>query len=128
MRCSYANVPESRGMTVAIVDSRLSDYAGLPAAIEHPEINWHFAASGRSALRLAQSHTVDLWVINAVLADMSGTDLCCMLKSRCPPPAIYMVTDAYRVEDERAARCCGVSMFGCKPVQASWFTFHGSLH
>ena len=121
MRCSYLNTFETRGLTVGIVDSRLSDYAALPQAVDRPEINWHFATSGRSALRLAQSQKVDLWVINAVLADMSGTDLCWMLKSRSPPPAIYIVTDAYRVEDERAARCCGVSLFGCKPVRASWF-------
>ena len=73
------------------------------------------------ALRLAQSQKVDLWVINTVLADMSGVDLCRMLKDRSLPPVIYMVADVYHVEDERAARCCGVSLFGCKPIQASWF-------
>jgi DNA-binding response OmpR family regulator len=123
MRCSYANSLETGGMTVAIVDSRLSDYAALPEAVDRPEMNWRFAASGRSALRLARSEQVDLWVINTALTDMSGIDLCGMLKSRSPPPAIYMVTNAYRVEDERAARCCGVSLFACKPIQASWFKF-----
>jgi DNA-binding response OmpR family regulator len=121
MRFASAHVPETCSMTIAIVDSRSSDYAALPQAVDRPDMNWRFAASGRGALRLAQAEEVDLWVINAVLADMSGVDLCRMLKGRSPPPVIYIVTDAYRVEDERAARCCGVSLFACKPVQASWF-------
>jgi hypothetical protein len=44
-----------------------------------------------------------------------------MLRSRSPPPDFYVVTDAYRPEDERAARMCGAAMFACKPVRAEWF-------
>ena len=121
MLSSCAHAFAASGITVAIVDSRPSDYSALPAAIDCPDIHWRFATSGRGALRLAQREQVELWVINAVLADMPGRDLCCMLKNRSPPPAIYMVTDAYRVEEERAARCCGVSLFACKPIEASWF-------
>ena len=121
MRCSNTKDPATGSMTVAIVDSRSADYATLPTALDRPEMNWHFATSGRKALRLAQCEKVDVWVINTVLPDMSGMDLCQMLKGRSSPPLVYIVTDAYRVEDERAARCCGVSLFACKPVEASWF-------
>jgi DNA-binding response OmpR family regulator len=121
MRCSYASVLETRDMTVAVVDPRLPDYGALPEAVGRPDMKWHFVTSGRGALRLALSQQVDLWVINTALSDMSGIDLCAMLKGRSPPPVVYMVTDDYRVEDERAARCCGVSLFACKPIQATWF-------
>jgi DNA-binding response OmpR family regulator len=123
MQSSFATALETGGMTVAIADPRLSDYAALPSAVDRPRMIWRFATTGRGALRLALTQPVDLWVINTVLSDMSGIDLCAMLKALSPPPIIYMVTDAYRVEEERAARCCGVSLYGCKPIQASWFKF-----
>ena len=107
--------------TVAIVDSRPSDFVALLNVEDLPDINWRFAPSGRSALRLAQREQVDLWVINIALDDMSGADLCWMLKSRTRPPVIYIVTDAYREEDERTARGCGAALFGCKPIETSWF-------
>jgi DNA-binding response OmpR family regulator len=123
MPSSCAKIVERGSVTVAIVDSRPSDYSTLPDALDRLDIHWRFVAGGRQALRLAEREWVDLWVINAVLADMPGTDLCRMLNDRFPRPVIYMVTDAYRVEDERAARCCGIALFACKPVQASWFEF-----
>ncbi len=123
MRCSFVRNREAGRMAVGIVDSRLSDYAALPKVVNHRDMHWHFATSGRSAMRPARSQQIDLWVINTVLPDMSGMDLCGTLKGRYPRPSIYIVTDAYRIEDERAARVCGISLFGCKPIQPSWFEF-----
>ncbi len=56
MRCSRSSVPATRGMTVAVVDSRSCEYGALPKAVGRPDMNWHFVNSGRSALRLAQAH------------------------------------------------------------------------
>ena len=120
MRCSIATVCETGRMTVAIVDSCSSDYASSPPhAVDRPYVDWHF---GPAAVVCCdrRSARVDLWVVNTMLPDISGIDLCGMLKGRSPPPAVYIVTDAYRMEDERGP-CCGVSLFACKPVQASWF-------
>jgi DNA-binding response OmpR family regulator len=108
-------------MTIAVVDPRPEDYAAISHAGHRPELIWHFLDTGREALRLAHSETVDLWVVNFVLPDMPGSELCGMLRSRSPAPAVYMVTDAYRAEDERAAWACGAALFVCKPVQAIWF-------
>ena len=111
-----------RTTTVAVVDSRPADYAAVSAAVQRRSVTWHFLATGREALHLARSAYVDLWVVNAVLADMSGIDLCSMLRNRSPPAAVYVVTDAYCADDEQAARLCGASLFGCKPVRAEWFS------
>jgi DNA-binding response OmpR family regulator len=108
--------------TVAIVDSCPADYAATTEAVHRPSVTWHFLATGQEALRLARSEYVDLWVVNAVLVDMSGIDLCSMLRNRSTPATVYVVTDAYRAADEQAARICGASLFGCKPMQAEWFS------
>jgi DNA-binding response OmpR family regulator len=107
--------------TVAVVDSRPHDYAALPRAVRRPGLTWRLLTTGREALRLARTESVDLWVVNTVLADMSGIDVCNMLRSRSPPPTFCVVTDAYRPEEERTARMCGAALFGCKPVRAEWF-------
>jgi CheY-like chemotaxis protein len=80
-----------------------------------------FLCCGRDALRLSQAQQVDLWVVHLSLPDMSGLELCEMLRARLGRPVIYVVGDEYRPEDERAARARGASLFGCKPVQAWWF-------
>jgi DNA-binding response OmpR family regulator len=108
-------------MNAAVVDSRLGDYTNLPRTTDRRKITWRFLTTGQDALRLARTQCMDLWIINTVLEDMSGIDLCCMLRNRSPPPVIYIVTDAYCVEDEQAARICGVSMFECKPIKSWWF-------
>ena len=34
-------------MTVAVVDPRPADYAGMPLAVNRPDIRWHFVVTGR---------------------------------------------------------------------------------
>jgi response regulator RpfG family c-di-GMP phosphodiesterase len=117
--CSTAQ--RVRLTTVAVVDSRPEDYAAPSRDKPWLGMTWRFLLSGREALRMAAKTAVDLWVVNAVLPDMSGSDLCSMLHSRQPLTTVYVVADFYRDEDERAARLCGASLFVCKPVQVSWF-------
>ena len=110
----------ARSATVAVVDPRPGDYRVL---LDAPSgaMRLQFLCCGRDALRLSQSEQVDLWVIQLALPDMSGLELCQMLRARLSWPVIYVISDGYRAEDERAAWACGASLFGCKPVQAGWF-------
>jgi DNA-binding response OmpR family regulator len=82
----------------------------------------HRVATAHEALRLARSAAVDLWVISAELSDMSGSELCSLLKSRTPQAPVYLVADEPSVELERAAWHSRASMFGCKPAHAEWFS------
>ena len=111
----------ARPATVAVVDPRPGDYGVLLDAPLGAEMRWQFLCCGRDALRLSQSEEVDLWVIHQVLPDMSGLELCEMLRARLSRPVIYVVSDRYCPDDERAARARGASLFGCKPVEAWWF-------
>ena len=118
-----AKARRAGAMTVAVVDPRPADYAGLPLAVNRSDIQWRFVVTGREALRLARTERADLWVVNTVLPDLSGIDLCSMLRDRSPRPAVFVVADVCRAEDERAARGCGATLFGCKPVPVEWFDF-----
>jgi CheY-like chemotaxis protein len=111
----------ARCATVAVVDPRPDDYAVLLGAPSVAEVRWQFVTCGRDALRLPQANEVDLWVIHLMLPDMTGLELCQILKARLSRPVIYVVTDDYCAADERAARARGASLFGCKPAEAWWF-------
>jgi len=106
--------------TVAVVDPRPSDYADLLDCALGAGVRIEFFASGRDAMRFSQTGSADLWVINADLPDMSGVDLCTMLRTHASDPVVYIVTDEYRPEVEKAARACSGSLFVCKPIRAQW--------
>jgi DNA-binding response OmpR family regulator len=56
-------------------------------------------------------------MINDCLPDMSGLDVCALLKNCLVQAVIYVVTDNYDQAIEREARICGATLFGCKPIQ-----------
>ena len=107
-----------RAVRVVVVDPRSSDYTALLKLA----LRLEFLPCGRDALQLVRTFGPDLWVIHVALPDMSGLDLWAMLRSHSPGSVIYMVTDEYRAEDERVAWGRGAALFGCKPIQESWFT------
>lgn len=115
---SFMTNPDDRGaITVAVVDRRPDDYADLLRATRGADIRWEFAGNGREALRLARTQPVDVWMVNDFLSDMSGLEVCALLKNYLVQAVIYVVTDNYDQAIEREARICGAAMFGCKPFQ-----------
>ncbi len=113
--------PRTLAATVAIVDPRQADYAALlEEAAETRQARLMFLSTGSEALRLARTESVDLWIVNVDLPDMSGLDLCTILHGHASRSPIYMVTDHYRSSDERAARINGASVFTFKPIQLAW--------
>ncbi len=112
----------ARTTTIAVVDPRPADYASLLERTLGPAVRLQFVPTGNGALQLARTTDADLWVIPMVLPDMSGLDLCAMLKAQSPQRVIWMVADTYCAEDERAAWVHGASLFGCKPLPNSWLS------
>jgi response regulator RpfG family c-di-GMP phosphodiesterase len=106
-------------LTITVVDQRFEDYADLQNDMREAAIRWKFVSTGHDALHLARIQPVDLWLINIQLPDMSGLDLCSMLKNQLDC-VIYLVTDCYNEKFEREARIRGAAMFETKPVQAKW--------
>jgi response regulator RpfG family c-di-GMP phosphodiesterase len=108
-----------KALTIAVVDRRFDDYADLQNDMREDFICWRIVSTGNDALHLSRIQPVDLWMINIQLPDMSGLDLCSMLKSQLDS-VIYMVTDSYDEKQERDSRIRGAAMFECKPPQAKW--------
>jgi DNA-binding response OmpR family regulator len=106
---------------VCVVDTNFDDYASLLAERNLRGVEWELATSSREALRRMQHDTITLWVINMQLPDLSGTELCQMIKSQNPAAVVYLLTDDYRPEDERAAWLAGAALFRPKPIDPAWF-------
>jgi DNA-binding response OmpR family regulator len=120
--CKCPSADSGDEYRVVVVDPCPADYTLIAAKVgkRQRDTTWEFLASGREALRAARTRRVDLWIVNLSLPDISGLDLCRMLRERYAAD-LFVVADQYRAEDERAARVCGVSVFLCKPVDRHWF-------
>lgn len=130
-----------RGMgirEIVIVDSNCDRYADFVQAAQNGQVGLHFCVDGRSAVRLARRFRADAWLVASELPDMSGFDLLEMLSPHVlqgsvdpllggspvsldrvgqgKRSAVFMATDAYRLEDEQRALAAGVSGYFVRPV------------
>ena len=110
----------SRPATIGIVDSDPSAYDDLLAAVDGSELRVCFLSAGNEALRIARRSSVGLWIINTRLPDMSGFDLAEMLRRGKPGVRVFMVSDAYSVDEELQTLTLGLVKYLCKPVDPSW--------
>lgn len=120
-----------------IIDAECSRYGDVVAAAQQGIIGVHFCVDGHSAVRLSRQFRADAWVVSAELPDMSGIDLIGLLSrhiqqadvdplrsgsrislghlDRIRRPAIYLLGDTYRPEDEQRALAGGVSGYLVRP-------------
>jgi len=110
-----------RPRKVCVIDPRPGDYRHLVGDESLAGSRLEFLASGREALQAAIFGGVDVWVVNVELPDLSGLELCEMLRARDRKATIYLVTDQYHPDDERQAWLRGASMFRAKPAEVCWF-------
>jgi len=123
---------------IVIVDSDCDRYADFVAAAAAGEVGLHFCVDGRSAVRLARRFRADVWLVASDLPDMSGFDLLDMLSPHVLQGSvdpllggapisldrlgqgmrsgIFVVADAYRLEDEQRALAAGVSGYLVRPA------------
>ena len=123
---------------VVIVDSSCDQYGDFVRAAREGKISLHFCVDGRSAMRLARRFRADAWLVAAEPPDMSGFDLVDMLSPHVLQgdvdplragarisldrlgsdrhAAIFVVSDAYRIEDEQRALAAGVAGYLVRPV------------
>lgn len=129
--------PHHHHHEIVIVDAECSRYGEVVAAARQGAIGVHVCVDGRSAVRLARQFRADAWVVAADLPDMSGIDLIGLLArhvqqadvdplrsgsrislghlDRIRRPAIYLLGDSYRPEDEQRALAVGVSAYLVRP-------------
>lgn len=105
-----------RTNSICVVDPHPGDYDGLENVAANTALVVRFFARAGEALR-GETDDDWLWIINARLPDMSGFELCEMLRQT--PRAgcvVCVVSDEYSVEDEKHARVSGASVYTGKPL------------
>ena len=110
----------ARGVRITVVDDDRAYYAATAAAEDYESGRWQFLSTGREALRRASFHRSDLWLISIRLPDMSGFDLCEMLREKINGSAVGLVADRYHREEEVRAHCCGATLYACKSADPGW--------
>jgi DNA-binding response OmpR family regulator len=109
-----------RTHSVCVVDARAEDYSDWDFVARQTGVRLHFVADASQALRLARTQSVDLWVINTQLADLSGFELCGLIKGQASRGSVYLVSDHYSADEERAAWQARADVFGCKGAHDGW--------
>jgi len=123
---------------IVVVDATCDRYADFVEAAQAGDVGLHFCVDGRSAIRLARRFRADAWLVSTELPDMSGFDLLAMLapsilQGEVDPlmdgsrvsldrigegmrPAVFLVADAYSLEDEQRSLASGVAGYLVRPV------------
>ncbi len=104
---------------ILVVDPRQMDYDWLIHRVTASRGQIRFLATGRAALRQGRDLAADLYLVNVRLPDLSGCDLVEMLRPFPPGAVVFLVADAYAVEDEIRALGLGVNGYLCKPLEPS---------
>lgn len=114
---------------VQIVDPRYADYDSLLHLAASAGFDLNFTRTGHAALRAGRLGSVDLWIVNTKLPDMSGFDLLGMLRSARADSTVFVVDSDYQLEHERQATLLQAAQYLCKPVVASWLgDWSGARH
>ena len=111
-------VTTSHGGSLCVVDPNSADYDNILRQAVAAEVAIRFFGRAGEALR-PETDDEWLWIVNARLPDLSGFELCEML--RRPPRAgsiVCIVSDEYSADDELRARCSGASVYTGKPLPA----------
>jgi CheY-like chemotaxis protein len=123
---------------IVIVDATCDRYADFVAAAQSGEVGLHFCVDGRSAIRLSRRFRADAWLVSSELPDMSGFDLLSMLspnilQGEVDPlmegsrvsldrvgegmrTGIFIVADAYSLDEEQRSLASGVAGYLVRPV------------
>lgn len=123
---------------IVIVDATCDRYADFVEAAQAGEVGLHFCVDGRSAIRLSRRFRADAWLVSTDLPDMSGFDLLSMLspsilQGEVDPlmegsrvsldrvgegmrPGVFLVSDAYSLDEEQRSLACGVAGYLVRPV------------
>jgi len=123
---------------IVIVDASCDRYADFVSAAQAGELRLHFCVDATSAIRLSRRFRAAAWLVAVDLPDMSGFDLLdllvpSVLQSDVDPlrggsprsltsvgegmrAGVFLVSDAYRVEDEQRALASGVAGYLVRPV------------
>jgi CheY-like chemotaxis protein len=102
-------------LTICVVDPRQDGCPVVPDSMKLVRVG-----SAAEALRLARAGRVDCWVVSAHLPDMTGCELCELVRIHSPQAPVLLVADMYSAELERAAYRARATSFAARPAQVGW--------
>ena len=88
---------------IVVVDSRPGDYHDLACWAGEQQWHVHLLTTAQAAIKFKRREQGDVWIVNALLADMSGFALCEELDMRSRGTPVFIVSDRYDVAHERLA-------------------------
>jgi CheY-like chemotaxis protein len=102
---------------ILVVDDEPDTLGLVQLTLETAGYEVKAAASGGEALLLAQQHTFDAILLDIMMPDISGFDVCRRLQTTLTPvPAIVFLTAKNRPEDRETGEALGASAYLLKPI------------
>jgi CheY-like chemotaxis protein len=102
---------------ILVVDDEPDTLGLVQLTLETAGYDVKAAASGGEALLLAQQHTFDAILLDVMMPDLSGFDVCRRLQTTLTPvPAIVFLTAKNRAEDRETGEALGASAYLLKPI------------
>ncbi|MEW9797336.1 response regulator transcription factor [Alteromonas sp. CYL-A6] len=84
--------------------------------LEHQGIEVDYAANGKQAVSLITDHRYDVVILDVMLPDMSGIDICQFIKEHIDPvPPVLMLTARDSIEDKTRGFDAGTDDYLTKP-------------
>jgi DNA-binding response OmpR family regulator len=108
--------PVSSSATVLVVDDNKDMVEILTRLLSRHGLRALHAYSGRECLEVIQHHTVDVIVLDVMMPEMNGLEVCEVLKDMPEPPPVILLTAKDDMATRAAGMALGVSEFVVKPV------------
>lgn len=108
--------PTSSAATVLVVDDNKDMVEILTRLLSRHGLHALHAYSGRECLDIVQRHTVDVIVLDVMMPEMNGLEVCEVLKDMPEPPPVILLTAKDDMATRAAGMALGVSEFVVKPV------------
>jgi len=102
---------------ILVVDDEPDTLGLVQLTLETAGYKADAAGSGGEALLLAQKQAYDLILLDVMMPDMSGLDVCMRLQSSLTTvPSIVFLTAKNRPEDREAGESLGAAAYLIKPI------------
>jgi len=102
--------------TVLVVDDNKDTVAILTRLLSRNGLKALSAYSGRECLKIAQSRTIDVVLLDVMMPEMDGLEVCKELKQLSPSLPVILLTAKDDMATRAAGMALGVSEFIAKPV------------
>ncbi|WP_127347237.1 response regulator transcription factor [Pseudidiomarina mangrovi] len=103
-------------LTVLLVEDTLAIATEVCDYLEEQGVQVDFAATGRHGLQLAQEQNYDVVILDVMLPDMTGIQVCESIKLTCDPiPPVLLLTARDSISDKSVGFAAGADDYLTKP-------------